>query len=156
MLDLPTRFFTTCGQGTSSVAELNAFDQALIDAGIGEQNLVPVSSVLPEGIERIDRPDDLPRGAITHCVLAEQRGTEGETISAGIAWGFREDGAGGYVAEGHGHMRADAMREILEWKLDEIARKRDVGIKTAHYEIEELTIPMDHYGVGVAALVFLK
>lgn len=156
MLDLPTRFFTTCGQGTSSVAELNAFDQALIDAGIGEQNLVPVSSVLPESIERIERPDELPRGAITHCVLAEQRGTEGETISAGIAWGFRDDGAGGYVAEGHGHMKSEAMREILEWKLDEIARKRDVSIKSAHYEIEELTIPMDHYGVAVAALVFLK
>lgn len=155
MLAVPTRFFCTSGQGTSKASDLNAFDQALLEARIGEQNLVPVSSVLPAGIKQLDEPSPLPRGAITPCVLAQQRGTEGETISAGIAYGFRADDEGGYVAEGHGHMREEAMREILEWKMHEIARLRDVELGTIRYEIQEMRIPMDHYGVCLAGLVFL-
>lgn len=156
MLAVPTRFFVSSGEGISKASDLNAFDRALIDASIGEANLVPVSSVLPAGIKQLDDPVPLTRGAITPCVLAQQRGTEGETISAGIAYARRVDHEGGYVAEGHGHMREESMREILEWKMNEIAKARDVEIDTIHYEIRELKVPMDHYGVCIASLVFLK
>jgi arginine decarboxylase len=155
MLPVPSRFFTTSGSAVSEVSDLNSFDQALIDAGIGEQNLVPVSSVLPQGIEEVE-PMDLERGAVTHCILAEERGTEGELISAGVAYGYREDGEGGYVAEGHGHMSRDSLEEILVWKLEEIGRHRDVAIVDMECVIEELTIPLDHYGTAVAALVLLR
>src|SRR5947209_5640402 len=100
MLPLPTKFFVTSGKAVSKVSDLNAFDEALQNAGLAEQNIVSVSSVLPIGIKAVRRRD-LPMGAITHCVLAQQRGGEGERISAGIAFGFRDDGSGGYVAEGH-------------------------------------------------------
>src|SRR5437879_4021610 len=100
MLPIPTKFFVTSGKAVSKVSDLNAFDEALQNAGLAEQNIVSVSSVLPVGIRAVRRRD-LPMGAITHCVLAQQRGGEGETISAGIAYGFRDDDFGGYVAEGH-------------------------------------------------------
>lgn len=154
LVDVPTRYFVTSGSATSAVSDLNAFDQALLQAGIGEQNLVPVSSVLPEGIEEVD-PESMPRGAITHCVLAQERGTEGETISAGIAYAFRQDGDGGYVAEGHGHMGGKALREILEWKLNEIADHREVQLQGIHYQVEAIEIPMNEYGACIASLVFL-
>lgn len=154
LVETPGRYFVCSGAATSPVSHLNAFDQALIEAGIGEQNIVPVSSVLPEGIEEVE-PVEIQRGAITHCVLAQQRGTEGETISAGIGWGFREDGAGGYVAEGHGNMGEDSLAEILEWKMNEIAGHRDVELKTTRYQVEAIEVPMDHYGACVAALVML-
>src|SRR2546426_6786916 len=99
MLPLPTKFFVTSGKAVSKVSDLNAFDEALQNAGLAEQNIVSVSSVLPVGIRPV-RQRDLPMGAITHCVLAQQRGGEGETISAGIAYGFRDDDYGGYVAGG--------------------------------------------------------
>ena len=88
---IPTKFFITSSSAVSPISGLNAFDRALIGAGIGEQNLVSVSSVIPIGAEQIS-PVELPMGAITHCVLAQMRGTEGEMISAGIAYGFRKDG----------------------------------------------------------------
>ncbi|RLG70511.1 MAG: pyruvoyl-dependent arginine decarboxylase [Methanobacteriota archaeon] len=154
ILTIPKRFFVTSGKAVSKVSDLNAFDKALLDAGIGEQNLVSVSSVLPKGITQVKRVS-LPMGAITPCVLAQQRGSEGETISAGIAYVFREDGEGGYVAEGHGHMNRKAMKEILCWKIEEMAKLRNVSLGTIRYRIEELSIPMDHYGVCVAALVFM-
>lgn len=154
LVQTPERYFVCSGSATSPVSDLNAFDQALLSAGVGEQNIVPVSSVLPVGIEEVE-PEEIPRGAITHCVLAQQRGTEGETISSGIAYAFRGDGEGGYVAEGHGNMDRESLAEILEWKMNEIAGHRDVDLKEIRYQIEATKVPMDHYGACVAALVLL-
>ena len=46
---VPKEFFITSGHATSPVSDLNAFDLALMDANICEQNLVAVSSVIPDG-----------------------------------------------------------------------------------------------------------
>jgi arginine decarboxylase len=154
MLHIPKRFFVTSGKAVSAVTDLNAFDEALLNARIGEQNLVSISSILPEGVVEVE-PVDLPMGAITHCVLAQMRGGEGEVIAAGIAYGFREDGRGGYVAEGHMHGTGEALEEILEWKVEEMAKLRGTRIDEIRYRIEELSVPMDHYGACLAALVFL-
>jgi len=154
MLPIPTKFFVTSGKAVSKVSDLNAFDEALQNAGLSEQNLVAVSSVLPVGI-REARRRDLPMGMITHCVLAQQRGGEGETISAGIGFGFRDDGHGGYVAEGHMYGTKKSLQEVLEWKMGEMAKLRGITFKRMEFRIEELSIPMDHYGTCLAALVFL-
>src|SRR5437867_3332084 len=154
MLPLPTKFFVTSGKAVSKVSDLNAFDEALQNAGLAEQNIVSVSSVLPVGIKPVRRRD-LPMGAITHCVLAQQRGGEGETVSAGIAYGFRDDGFGGYVAEGHMHGTKNSLREVMEWKMGEMAKLRGIKFRRIDYRIEELSIPMDHFGGRLAALVFL-
>ncbi len=152
---VPSKFFITHSSAVSRTSDLNAFDKALINAGIGEQNLVSVSSVIPIGAERIE-PCEMPMGAVTHCVLAQMRGTEGETIAAGIAYAYRKDGKGGYVAEGHIHGSAESLKEILSWKMDEMARIRDVEFQEIRYATEDLKIPMDHYGCCVAALVFTE
>src|SRR5204863_7359023 len=93
-------------------------------------------------------------GANTHCVLAQQRGGEGETVSAGIAYGFRDDGFGGYVAEGHMHGTKNSLREVMEWKMGEMAKLRGIKFRRIDYRIEELSIPMDHYGACLAVLMF--
>jgi arginine decarboxylase len=154
LVPIPTRFFVSSGKGINKTSELNAFDLALLQAGIGEQNLVSVSSVLPVGIRQVDRTR-IARGAITHCVLARHAGGEGEVISAGIAYGFRADGQGGYVAEGHLHGTQKSLKEFLRWRMQEIAHFRGVELRRINYRTEELSIPMDHYGVCIAACVFL-
>ncbi|HLM70004.1 MAG TPA: pyruvoyl-dependent arginine decarboxylase [Thermoplasmata archaeon] len=154
LVPIPSRFFVTSGKGINKTSELNAFDLALLQAGIGEQNLVSVSSVLPIGIRQVERVP-ISRGAITHAVLARHAGGEGEVISAGIGYGFRSDGQGGYVAEGHLHGTQKALKEFLKWRMEEIAHFRGVELRRIHYRTEELSIPMDHYGVCIAACVFL-
>lgn len=153
-LPIPKKFFVTSGKAVSKVSELNAFDEALIKAKIGEYNLVSVSSILPEGIKQT-RVTDLPRGSIVHCVLAQQSGNEGEMISAGIEYGFRDDEEGGYIAEGHIHGTRKALKEILEWKMGDMAKLRGIRFEKVFFRIEELAVPMDHYGVCLAALVYL-
>ncbi len=152
---VPTKFYTVCGSAVSRTSDLNAFDRALIKAGIGEQNLVSVSSVIPEGAVRIPyRP--LTMGAVTHCVLAQMRGNEGETIAAGIAYAFRKDGKGGYVAEGHIHGSAESLRQILNLKMKEMSEIRDVEFGEIKFEAQELQIPKDHYGCCISSLVFAE
>src|SRR5438046_9542731 len=154
MLPIPTKFFVTSGKAVSKVSDLNAFDEALQNSGLPEENLGPVSSGLPVGIKPA-RKRDLPMGAITHCVLAQQRGGEGETVSAGIAYGFRDDGSGGYVAEGHMHGTKNSLREVMEWKMGEMAKLRGIKVRRLDYRIAATSVPMDHYGACLAALVFL-
>ena len=152
---VPSKFFITRNSAVSEVSDLNAFDKALISAGIGEQNLVSVSSVIPIGAERVEICE-MPMGAVTHCVLAQMRGTEGETIAAGIAYAYRKDGKGGYVAEGHIHGSAESLKEILTWKMDEMSRIRGVEFNEIEFVAEELEIPLDNYGCCIAALVFTE
>ncbi|HUW42907.1 MAG TPA: pyruvoyl-dependent arginine decarboxylase [Thermoplasmata archaeon] len=154
MIQLPTRFFIASGKATSTISGLNAFDQALVTAGISEANLVPVSSVLPRGIRHVEKAS-IERGAITFCVLAREDGGGGKTISAGIAYVLREDGTGGYVAEGHMHGTEAELRTELEARAKQMAGHRGIRVEEPVYRIEELEIPEGRYGSCMAALVFL-
>lgn len=154
MLPLPKKFFVTSGSAISSVSDLNAFDKALIKAGIAELNLVAVSSILPEGIEEINKMS-VPEGSIVHCVLSQMRGGEGELISAGIAYGFRSDGKGGYVSEGHIHGSKSSLEGALTSRIEEMAKLRGVRIERVKRVVEEVRIPVAKYGACISALVYL-
>jgi len=76
---LPKKFFITTGVATSSVSPLNAFDAALVKAGIAQCNLVNVSSILPPDAELVESVPITP-GTITFTVMARMDGAPGETI----------------------------------------------------------------------------
>lgn len=151
---IPQEFFVTSGKASSPVSELNAFDTALRRAGIAQCNLVPVSSILPKGCKERKR-NKIPIGSITFAVIARMDGDEGTTIGAGIAWVWEKNLDYGIVAECHGHMDRKAMLEVLEWKIQEMAKIREIEINGIEYRIEEMRIPMDAYGCVVAALVYV-
>jgi len=154
---LPKKFFVTGGCAVSSVSPLNAFDAALVKAGIAQCNLVPVSSILPPDAEKVE-PVEITPGTVTFCVMARMDGDPGERIGAGIGWGWAEKPDGlryGFVAEAHGYKDFKSLeREIFE-SLKEMARIR--GMKLINYDVkmESLSIPKDMYGCAVAALVFV-
>jgi len=152
---VPKEFFVTSGKATDQVSALNAFDLALIRAGIAQCNLVNVSSILPPNARQVRRRRRLPIGAITHAVLARMDGNEGETVGAGIAWVWEKEQRYGIVAEAHGYMDQGALQEILNWKVHEMAKNRGMELGKIEYRIEILGVPMDHYGSVVSALVFI-
>jgi arginine decarboxylase len=83
-------FFLTCGSGEAS-NPLNAFDAALLDAGVGNTNLVRMSSILPPGAREIESYD-FPKGAMVPLAYGELTSTEPEMlISAAIAVGIPDD-----------------------------------------------------------------
>lgn len=151
---VPKEFFVTSGKAYSTTSELNAFDEALKNAGIAQCNLVPVSSILPKGCIQRDRAA-IPVGAITFAVIAKMDGTEGQNISAAIAWSWDKKSKSGIVAESHGFMGENALLEIAEWKIREMAKIREMDIGEIKYIHETMQVPMDNYGCVVAALVFI-
>jgi arginine decarboxylase len=150
---VPKEFFVTSGQACSTTSELNAFDEALKNAGIAQCNLVPVSSILPKGCIQKDHIT-IPVGAITFAVIAKMDGTEGQNIGAAISWSWDKKSKSGIVAENHGFMEEHALLEIAEWKIKEMAKIREMDIGEINYIHETMRVPMDNYGCVVAALVF--
>lgn len=150
---VPREFFVTSGKAFSPTSELNALDQALKNASIAQLNLVPVTSIIPKGcIQR--KMIDIPIGAITHAVIARMDGIEGQNIGAAIALSWEKAGKCGIIAETHGYMEEEALLEIAEWKIKEMAQIREIEIDEIEYIYETMRVPMDTYGCVIAALVF--
>lgn len=150
---IPKEFFVTGGKALSPVSALNAYDMALEKAGIGQCNLVSVSSILPPDCTERDRVE-IPVGSITHAVVARMDGFGGEKVGAGIAWGWEKDKNYGLVAEAHGNMDRKTLRETLEGKIREMAKVRGIEIDKIGYRVEVLEVPPGNYGCVLAALVY--
>jgi len=154
-MDAGKKFFVTSGKSASPISGLNAFDKALLKAGIGNTNIVAVSSILPEDSTQIGRVP-LPKGAVVHCVMARMDGEEGERLSAGLAWAKFKKKTWGIVAEDHGKYSARTMKERLRWKITEMAKLRGLKLGEIEYKIETITeIPWDKEGCVLVALIFL-
>lgn len=151
---LPTRFFVTGGTALSRISKLNAFDLALMKAGIAQCNLVPVTSIIPKGAVEAE-PCTITPGSITFVVMAHIEGEGEEKIGAGIAWSFIEGEDYGLVAETHGNTDREELRRNLKARIEEMARIRNVKLRSIEYRIETLQVPKGFYGSALAALVFI-
>lgn len=72
---------------------LNAFDKALLKAGVGDTNLMRMSSILPPSAKQISVKEiHFPKGGLVPLAYATIDGTTpGRMISAAIAVGIPED-----------------------------------------------------------------
>jgi arginine decarboxylase len=119
MFPIPKCAFLTRGIGTHRHL-LTAFEYALRDADIEQQNLVTVSSILPPGCELITPAAGiatLSPGEITFCVMARAETNEpGRRIAAGIGLARPKDPVRyGYISEHHGFgMTEVEMRDYVE------------------------------------------
>lgn len=119
--------------------KLNAFDNALTDAGIGDVNLIKVSSMLGPNAEIVDLPHFKP-GSMVNCVLSEVTSDiAGEQITAVVAVAIGEEL--GCVVEAHGRGEnptdiAAEAREMVQYMMD----KRGVEIRNMIVESSSATV----------------
>ena len=107
MLLIPKSFFLTNGVGVHR-ERLTAFELALRDADIEQQNLVSVSSILPPGCNELERQTGvatLHPGEITFSVLARTETDEpGRRVHSSIGLARPSDPTMyGYISEHHGY-----------------------------------------------------
>jgi arginine decarboxylase len=112
MFPLPKRVFLTRGIGVHR-QQLTAFEYALRDADIEQQNLVAVSSILAPQCELVPRNVGvaaLSPGEITFCVMARSETNEfGRLIAAGIGLARPTDPSHyGYISEHHAFGMSEA------------------------------------------------
>jgi arginine decarboxylase len=113
MFPFPQCAFLTRGVGVHR-HQLTAFEYALREADIEQQNLVSVSSILPPRCELIPRDvgvATLQPGEITFCVMARAETNEpGRRICASIGLARPKDPTVyGYISEHHGFGMTEAQ-----------------------------------------------
>jgi arginine decarboxylase len=119
MLLVPKSFFLTHGIGMHR-ERLTAFELALREADIEQQNLVSISSILPPGCVELDRQAGeatLQPGEITFTVLARSETHEpGRRVHASIGLARPSDPSMyGYISEHHGYgMTAEQSGDYAE------------------------------------------
>lgn len=102
----PSKIFLTRGVGRDKY-QLKSFEEALRKAGVAQQNLVQVSSILPPHAKIISRTAGLKTilpGQICYCVMARSETNEhGRLISSSIGIAVPKDrNQWGYLSEVHG------------------------------------------------------
>lgn len=102
MFKAPTHYYLCAGRAEGFSA-LNAFDQALLAAGVGDTNLVRMSSILPPSCLRVER-FKLPYGALVPVAYADMTSsTPGDLIASAVAVAIPDDPTlPGLIMEHHG------------------------------------------------------
>ncbi|HTX61053.1 MAG TPA: arginine decarboxylase, pyruvoyl-dependent [Methanobacterium sp.] len=142
---------------TSGKAEgptkLNAFDNALLKAGIGDVNLIKVSSIIPAGTEMVELPI-FPAGKMVNTVLSYVTSdNKGDELCAVIAVAIGDEL--GCVVENNG-INKDP-KQVKE-EAEDMARYmmevrgliiKDLIVKCQNHCVKDL-------GAAVSALVYLE
>lgn len=95
---------------------LNAFDNALLEAGVGDTNLMRMSSILPPGANQKDISEiELPKGGLIPLAYATiDSTTPGRYISSAVAVGIPEDESEpGVIMEFEDHSKLDNVEDIV-------------------------------------------
>jgi len=128
MLIKPERFVINAAAAAANHA-LTAFDAALLKAGLGNVNLVRLSSILPPGCKEAANGIEFPPGSFVPtaygAVLSEKKG---ELIAAAVGIGFSADSFG-VIMEHAGNCSAEKARAKVEAMLKEAFFNRGLELK---------------------------
>jgi len=148
---MPTRYFLASG-ASDGYTPLNAFDGALLQAGIGNTNIVKMSSIVPPHCKLVT-PIPLPPGALVPAAYATlTSNVPGEIISAGVAVALPED-------ENQNGLIMEYSAKGEQRQIEEIVRNMAVeGMKIRGWKIKDLkSIAIEHkikkIGAVLAAVV---
>ena len=151
IIKTPTHYFLVSG-ASEGFTPLNAFDGALLRAGIGDTNLVKMSSIVPPRCQQIS-PVPLPSGALIPTAYASITSeVPGELIASGVAVALpKEPQYPGLIME----YSARGSKAEIEEKVRRMALE---GMKLRQREIRELkSIAIEHRvqtaGATLAAVV---
>ena len=133
--------------------KLNAFDNALSDAGIGDVNLIKVSSMLSANAE-IQKLPKLKAGAMVNCVLSEVTSDNpGDVITAVIAVAIGDEL--GCVVETTGiNKDTEGLIGEAEEMVTYMMEKRNVDIKELRVELSTTTVK--NIASAIASVVYLN
>jgi arginine decarboxylase len=145
----PNALWVTAGAAEGST-ELNAFDNALLAAGIGNLNLIKVSSIVPPGAQFLDDSPPITPGSLVPAVYAAVHSdTAGETICAAVGIGIGRE-SHGMIFEHHGTSREVTERVVTGMVEEGFARRRlpleRLIVRVAEHRVERV-------GCAVAAVV---
>jgi arginine decarboxylase len=143
----------TAGHAEGGTA-LNAFDNALLMAGIGNINLLKVSSILPPEVPVIDLPKIKLGALVPTAYAAMTSDVPGETIAAAVGYAVPDDPArNGVIMEFHGHGTREMAEQHIQAMLEEAFRVRGESIRDLRIYAVDHTV--EKIGCALAAITLL-
>ena len=134
-------------------SKLNAFDNALSKAGIGDVNLIKVSSMLEKNTT-IEPLPKLKAGSMVNCVLAEiTSDTPGDEITAVVAIAIGEK-LGCVVETSDCNKKPQDVIDEAKEMLYYMMNKRGEEIK--EMKIEYATTTVKNIASVIASVVYLR
>ena len=149
IIKTPTKFFLVSGS-SEGFSLLNAFDGALMASGVGDTNLVRMSSILPPGCEEVKPPPvPMPQGALVPVAYASLYcDVPGEIISAAVAIGIPKDvNCAGLIME-------YSAREEEHAVVKQVRKMVEKGMEMRKREIKEIMSISATYKIGSIGAVF--
>ena len=136
-------------------SSLNAFDNALLAAGIGNINLIKVSSIVPPGVDIVELPKIKPGALVPTAYAAETSDVPGQVVAAAVGYALPDDPAKpGVIMEYHDVAdRQTAERKIREM-LNEAFRVRGEAVRELRVFATEHTV--ERIGCAVAAIALFS
>jgi arginine decarboxylase len=144
-------FVTGASEG---LTPLNAFDGAVLDAGVGNTNLVKMSSIVPPHTRELPpRELVLPPGALVPVAYAAMESDiPGAMICAGIAAAWSDDpDQPGLIMEYHANGHREDAEIVVKRMVEEAMRMR--GWKVARIQSACIDHQVVNTGAAFAAVV---
>ncbi len=143
----PTAYFL-CAGAAEGYTQLNAFDAALLEAGVGNTNLIRISSILPPHTQRTD-PTPLEAGSFVPIAYAHIGSpTPMDVIAAGVAVAVPVDRSlPGVIMEYSARGQAEDIERIARKMAEE-------AMKLRGFEVEEIISLSAQHRVESAGAAF--
>lgn len=156
MFPIPDKYALTTGSAEGDTA-LTAFDAALLDAGLGNYNLVKMSSIMPPGARPSDRlREEVPPGSLLPVAYGFITSDQpGQIISAAVAVGFTETTCGLIMEHKAQAPREETERQVAEMVREGLSRR---GLPAARIRVAgtEHRVAVGKVGCAFAAIAIWK
>jgi arginine decarboxylase len=150
MLPTPTKFALVSGVSEGS-SKLNAFDHALLNAGVGNCNLLKVSSILPPGAKQV-ADLHIPAGSLVPIAYGSLcLDSPGELIAAAVGVGIGNPESYGVIMEYSGRVSKDEAEIKIKRMVEEAFSKR--GLALSQILVQAVEHRVEDTGCVFAAVV---
>jgi len=131
LLATPCKFTLVAGSGEGGTP-LNAFDAALVRAGIGNLNLLRVSSILPPSTQ-LAKKMEIPPGSLTPTAYGFITSSQpGQVIAAAIGVGIGGPDGFGVIMEFEGYCARDEAEATVRKMVEEGFERRGLALQEVH------------------------
>jgi arginine decarboxylase len=146
---IPNAIWASAGAAEGDT-ELNAFDNALLAAQVGNLNLIRVSSVLPQEAMLLEAPPQITPGSLVPTVYAVHVSDRpGEVVAAAVGIGVGQD-SHGMIYESHGTSRHEVEATVRQMIDEGFARR---GLRLKEVIVRSIEHKVERIGCAVAAVV---
>jgi arginine decarboxylase len=141
----------TLAAGTSEgTSKLGAFDNAILKAGVGNTNLIKLSSILPPKAVYKEKIV-YPRGVLVPIAYgAITSDKKGEKIAAAVAIAVSVEDGFGVIMEFSGVTSAKNAEETVRKMAEDAMKHRNIGIKEIVSKSSEHTV--ENFGCAFASV----